>query len=68
MFYGDGTIVRRNIGHVIAVGGMAVRTSQGEPIRYLGDDIVIERADGSQVIYCGREGRAEAIRDGVLTR
>lgn len=39
-----------------------------ETPRYVGDDIVIDRADGSQIIYTGREGRAEAIRDGLLVR
>ena len=34
--------------------------------RIVGDDIVIDLPDGRQEIYCGREGRAEAIRDGVL--
>ena len=67
VFHG-GPLIRRNIGQVTAVGGRPVRTRQGNPIRYVGDDIVIDRADGSQVIYCGREGRDEAIRDGVLTR
>ena len=66
VIYGDGTLVRRNVGHVTAVGGRALRTNQGYPIRYVGDDIVIDRPDGSQEIYCGREGRAEAIRNGVL--
>ncbi len=63
-----GTIIRRNVGQVLAVGGRAVRTIQGDPVRYVGNDIIIDRADGSQDIYCGREGRAEAIRDGFLVR
>ena len=66
LIYGGGLLVRRNIGHVTAVGGRALRTRQGNPIRYVGDDIVIDLPDGRQEIYCGREGRAEAIRDGVL--
>ena len=45
----------------------ALRTNQGDPIRYIRGDIVIDRADGTQEIYCGREGHAEAIRNGVLT-
>ena len=61
-----GPLVRQNIGHVTAVGGVALRTDHGHPIRYVGDDIVIDLPDGRQEIYCGREGRAEAIRDGVL--
>ena len=66
VIYGGDPLIRRNIGHVTAVGGRALRTRQGHPIRYVGDDIVIDLPDGRQEIYCGREGRAEAIRDGVL--
>ena len=65
MFHG-GPLIRRNIGHVTAIGGRALRTRQGYPIRYVGDDIVVDLPDGRQDIYCGREGRAEAIRNGVL--
>ena len=61
-----GTIIRRHIGQVTAIGGRALRTNQGHPIRYVGDDIVIDRPDGSQEIYCGREGRVDAIRNGIL--
>ena len=64
--YGHGQTLRRETGHVTAVGGRALRTRQGYPIRYVGDDIVVDLPDGSQEIYCGREGRAEAIRNGVL--
>jgi hypothetical protein len=48
------------------VGGQPVRTRQGYPIRYVGGDIIIDRPDATQDIYCGREGRAEAIRNGVF--
>ncbi len=65
VIYG-GPVIRRNIGQVTAVGGRALRTRQGYPIRYVGHDIVIDGPDGSQEIYCGREGRAEAIRNGVI--
>ena len=67
MIYGGG-LIRRNIGQVTAVGGRALRTPQGHPIRYVDDDIVIDLPDGRQAIYCGHEGRAEAIRNGALTR
>ena len=63
-----GGLIRRNSGQVTAVGGRALRTPQGHPIRYVDDDIVIDLPDGSEVIYCGAEGRLEAIRDGVLRR
>jgi hypothetical protein len=67
VIYGDGTLVRRNMGQVTAVGGRPLRTNRGEPIRYERDNIIVSRSDGTQVIYCGREGRADAIRDGVVT-
>ena len=67
VIYGGG-LIRRNIGQVTAVGGRALRTPQGHPIRYVDDDIVIDLPDGRQEIYCGREGHAEAIRNGALTR
>ena len=54
------------VGEVIGGGAILQRTTQGYPIRFVGDEIIIDRPDGSQVIYCGREGRADAIRDGVL--
>ena len=68
VFYGDGkTITRYGIGRVLAVGGKPVlRTSSGRAVRCMGDDYVIDRPDGSQVIYSGDEGYSEALRDGVL--
>ena len=68
VFYGAGTHVRRPGGQVLAVDGRALRVPQGHPVRHVRGDIVIDRPDGSQVIYSGHAGRAEAIRDGVLMR
>ena len=48
LIYGGSLRVRWNIGHVTAVGGRALRTRQGNPIRYVGDDIVIDLPDGRQ--------------------
>lgn len=62
VIYG-GAPIRRNIGQVTAVGGRPVRTRSGDPIRYLEHDIIIDRADGTQVIYTGDLGRADFARE-----
>jgi hypothetical protein len=68
-YRGVAPLVRRpNVGQVLAVGGRSVRTPAGDPIGYHGDNIVVYRSEGSQLIFCGRAGRAEAIRDGLKVR
>ena len=68
--FGDrGPIIRLNTGQVTAVGGQPVRTRAGNPIRHVDGDIIIDRPDGTQVIYCGREGRADfACEHGTADR
>jgi len=63
-YHGDrGKILHRDIGTITAIGGQPVRTRQGHPIRRVGGDIIIDRPDGSSVIYCGAEGRADVARE-----
>jgi hypothetical protein len=52
-------------GEVIYGGGPIRRHFPTEIVLRRGNDVIVNRPDGSQVIYSGRAGLEEARRDGL---
>jgi hypothetical protein len=60
-----GVLVRRNLGKVLAVGGVRLRGTANTP-RTVGRSIVIDRADGSQLIYHDEAEYRADVRAGLV--
>ena len=60
-----GVLVRRNTGQVLAVGGVPLRGTERTP-RPVGRTLVIDRDDGSQLIYCDQAEYLADLRAGAV--